>query len=118
MAPVEFEPWQVPAWAIVREARRRAGLSQAELAQRAGTSQSAVARYERARALPSLATLYRLVGACGLDLRMRLEPHAADPRRPLIDEALARSTEDRLRANDALSRFATDIRRAPPDPHG
>lgn len=62
-----------PVWSLLRDARQRAGLTQRELAARAGTSQSALARYERARTMPDLATLLRLVEACGLDLRMRLE---------------------------------------------
>jgi len=53
---------------IVREARHGAGLSQAALAQRARTSQPAVARYEAGTATPSLATLERLLAACGVDL--------------------------------------------------
>ncbi len=60
-------------WSLLRDARRRAGLTQRQLAEKASTSQSAIARYERARAMPDLATLFRLVEACGLDLRMRLE---------------------------------------------
>ncbi|MDP9404920.1 MAG: helix-turn-helix transcriptional regulator [Actinomycetota bacterium] len=107
------EPWRVPAWAIVAEARRRAGLSQAELARRSGTSQSAIARYERARAVPSLSTLYRLVRACGLELRMRLEP-STDPRQPLIEDALARSVEDRLRSNDEFTRLAAQLQGGTP----
>ncbi|MBI4171696.1 MAG: helix-turn-helix transcriptional regulator, partial [Actinobacteria bacterium] len=35
----------------IRNARRRAGLTQAQLAEHAGTSQPAVARYENGRAL-------------------------------------------------------------------
>ena len=43
----------------------QAGLTQSELAARAGTSQPAVARYEQGRALPTLPTLERLLTACG-----------------------------------------------------
>ncbi|MGH9154509.1 MAG: helix-turn-helix domain-containing protein, partial [Acidimicrobiales bacterium] len=39
--------------------------SQAQLAARAGTSQPAIARYEKARTMPDLATLHRIVEACG-----------------------------------------------------
>lgn len=102
------EAWQVPAWAIVVEARRRAGLSQRELAQRAHTSQSAIARYERARAVPDLATLYRLVRACGFDLRMQLRP-LDDHDDVLIDASLRRTTEQRLRANSAMTRAAAQL---------
>jgi transcriptional regulator with XRE-family HTH domain len=55
---------------ILKDAREGAGLSQRELAQRAGTSQAMVARIERGHQSPSLATLERLVRACGLDLRV------------------------------------------------
>jgi predicted nucleotidyltransferase/DNA-binding XRE family transcriptional regulator len=49
----------------LRAARLRAGLSQAELAARARTSQPAVARYESGRAVPSVATLERLLAVTG-----------------------------------------------------
>jgi transcriptional regulator with XRE-family HTH domain len=57
---------------ILREARLRAGLSQAELARRAGTHPSAVGRGERGEALPSLEKLRELVRACGLELTFRI----------------------------------------------
>jgi uncharacterized protein len=50
---------------LLRDARRAAGLTQEELAERAGTSQPAVARYEQARATPTLSTLERLLLVCG-----------------------------------------------------
>lgn len=103
------EHWEVPAWAILKEARRQAGLSQAELAARSGTSQSAIARYERARTLPSLTTLYRLVRACGLEMRIRLEPYTGDPAEGLIRDALARTVEDRLQSNDNTSRLTAEL---------
>jgi transcriptional regulator with XRE-family HTH domain len=59
---------------LVREARRRAGLSQAELAARAGTTQSAIARLERGRASASFRRVSELVEACGLELRVHLAP--------------------------------------------
>jgi transcriptional regulator with XRE-family HTH domain len=52
----------------LREARRLAGLSQAELACRAGTSQATVSAYESARKQPSVATLSRLLAAAGARL--------------------------------------------------
>ena len=53
---------------LIRDARADAGLTQTELAVRAGTSQPAVARYESARATPTLPTLERLLRACGRTL--------------------------------------------------
>ncbi len=61
-----------PAWALCRQARRQAGLSQRELAVRARVSPSTVARIERGRVEPTLDLLLRLVRGCGLELRMQL----------------------------------------------
>jgi uncharacterized protein len=55
---------------LIRQARLSAGLSQAEVAARAGTYQSALARYETGRALPTLPTLERLLAACGRRLEL------------------------------------------------
>lgn len=57
--------------ALVRRTRASAGLSQAELAERAGTSQPALARYETGATLPTLPTLERLLSACGRQLQLR-----------------------------------------------
>src|SRR2546425_6959315 len=53
---------------LLREARRQAGISQAELARRAGVTQSVVSAYESGARQPSLPTLERLVKATGLEL--------------------------------------------------
>jgi len=58
----------------VRQARLDANLSQVELAARAGTSQSALARYETGAALPTLPTLERLLAACGRRLEIQTPP--------------------------------------------
>lgn len=51
-------------------ARRAAGLTQAELAHRAATTQSAVSMYERRRKVPLLDVAERLMQAAGADLGM------------------------------------------------
>lgn len=56
------------------EARARAGLTQEELAVRMETSQSAIARLEAGRALPSGRTLERFAKATGTSLRISFEP--------------------------------------------
>jgi hypothetical protein len=63
----------------LRAARKAAGLSQAELARRAVTSQSAVARYESGAAAPGVSTLERLLAACGRELTIRPAPTADGP---------------------------------------
>lgn len=72
---------------LLREARDLAGLSQAGLAARAGTSQSAIARYETGAAQPSLTTLERLVAACGARLELRL---AMEGRRTAVSTSAVR----------------------------
>src|SRR6266700_4000128 len=52
----------------LRRARVGAGLSQAELAFRAGIAQSVISAYEAGRRQPSLPTLARLIDAAGCDL--------------------------------------------------
>jgi predicted transcriptional regulator len=53
-------------------ARLRAGLSQAELAARMGTSQSTIARLESGQTLPSTKTLLRYAEATGSKVKVRL----------------------------------------------
>ena len=59
---------------MVMDARTHAKLSQAELAERMGTSQSAIARLESGRFKPSTRTLEKLAAATGMRLRIVLEP--------------------------------------------
>lgn len=71
----EYEA-QAPEFEIAKEliaARARAGLSQAELAERMHTTQSTIARLESGRALPSLRTLARYAEATGSRAVVRLE---------------------------------------------
>ncbi len=51
--------------ALLREARKRHGLDQSELARRVGTEQPAISRIERNLISPSLDTLNRLLEAMG-----------------------------------------------------
>lgn len=88
--------------ALVRSARNHAGISQRELAARCGTSQSAIARYEAGRVRPSLATLERLVSACGQRLEVGLAVGSRDGGH-LVDMLLAQTPDERL---DSLARFA------------
>ncbi|MEO6717361.1 MAG: helix-turn-helix transcriptional regulator [Novosphingobium sp.] len=54
--------------------RARADLSQAELAKRMNTSQSAIARLESGRTRPSTRTLRKFAEATGMKLRFVFEP--------------------------------------------
>ncbi len=96
---------------VVREARRRAGLTQAELARRVDTTQSAIARIERGRTEPSLRRVRELVRACGLELLPTLaEPDGEDLRLALANLRL--SVDERVRQHQAALRFAMAGREA------
>jgi transcriptional regulator with XRE-family HTH domain len=69
----------VEEFAIAREliaARARAGLSQGEVAQRMGTTQSVVARLESGKRPPSMRTVQRFAEAVGGHLVFRIEQAA------------------------------------------
>ncbi|MDP9737224.1 MULTISPECIES: helix-turn-helix domain-containing protein [unclassified Curtobacterium] len=72
-APVRA-PQPVVASEIIRDARLRAGLTQVQLAARAGVTQSAVSTYENGRREPSLAMLQRLVRAADFEMAVTLLP--------------------------------------------
>jgi hypothetical protein len=57
---------------LLREARRRAGLTQAELAARLGIPRSQIGRWERGEVLPSLERLREVIRGCGLELTFGL----------------------------------------------
>ena len=58
-------------------ARSRAGLTQGEIAQRMGTTQSVIARLEGGKRQPSMRTVQRYAEATGCRAVVRLEPQAA-----------------------------------------
>ena len=70
---------------LLAHARRRAGLTQADLARRLGISQAAVARLEQPESNPRIATLDRALRATGAELAI-----AAPLREPTIDQSLVR----------------------------
>ncbi|HZJ49806.1 MAG TPA: helix-turn-helix transcriptional regulator [Actinomycetota bacterium] len=78
---------------LVQEARLRAGLSQKALAQRMGTSQSLIARWEQGKVSPRYESVVR---ACGLDLSVGIYNYDLEAD-ILIRERLALSVEERAR---------------------
>ena len=68
---------QAPEFEMARElltARLRAGLTQEQIAQRMGTTQSVIARLEAGKRMPSLRTVQRYAQATGCQAKLRLEP--------------------------------------------
>lgn len=81
---------------LLREARKRSGLSQRRLALRAGTSQDAISRIERGVEHPTMERLDSLLGALGERLHASVAPGLdVDP--AAIAAARVLSHEERLR---------------------
>jgi len=60
---------------LLRYGRRKAGLTQAELAERAGVPRETISAYERGLRQPTLPTLSRMLKAAGFEMRIHLEPY-------------------------------------------
>ena len=67
------------AASTLRSARVRSGLSQSELARRAGTSQATVSAYENGTKEPSVAVFARLLAAAGSRLAVEHAQPAVEP---------------------------------------
>jgi transcriptional regulator with XRE-family HTH domain len=73
---------------LLERVRRAAGLSQEELARRAGTSRPTLSAYEHGRKSPTLATLERLLAEAGHELsaepRVTFTEHVGPRTRPVV----------------------------------
>ena len=96
---------------LIREARQRRGLTQADLARRSATTQNYVSRIERGAVEPTLPTLERLLHAMGVRLKVEVAPLPTgneDPGR--LRAAYATSTpQQRVADAMALSEFLTGV---------
>jgi transcriptional regulator with XRE-family HTH domain len=103
-----------PAARLVSDARARAGLSQRQLADRARTAQSVVARIEGGLASPTWSTLVRLLKAAGFDLHAELDlrPVARSHMLADVSRILALTPEARLVELHNVSRLISEARRA------
>jgi transcriptional regulator with XRE-family HTH domain len=95
---------------LVREARRRAGFTQAKLAERAGVPKSTVGRIESGARMPSTEMVERLVRAAGLDISVSLsEPDPGTD--SMFERTLRRSPAERLADATRAARFVLRGRR-------
>src|SRR5436190_16958807 len=74
---------------LIRDARRRAGLTQTELAERSGTSQATISAYEHGAKTPAPTTLARVLAAAGM--RLTAVPASSAVRVPAAGELDRRS---------------------------
>ena len=67
----EDKAWEEYNAQILLDARKNAGLTQQELAERIGADKGYVSRLERGLTIPSVSTLYRIAAAMGLAVELR-----------------------------------------------
>jgi transcriptional regulator with XRE-family HTH domain len=109
------QPKAARCGSLLRDARRRHDLGQAELAKRLGTSQPAVSRIERDQVSPTIETLERILNAMGETLRVSTlslsEPAPGGSNQSIAElRADYRLTpEERLSQAAQLSEMATEL---------
>ena len=92
--------------ALIRSARERHGLTKAQLALRAGTSQNAVSRAERDEVSPSVDTIQRLLGAMGERLELSVRRIDGDFDSDHLADSMTQTMGERLERSLAWNRFA------------
>ena len=96
---------------LLREARRRHGVSQARLAIRAGTTQSAISRVEKDQVSPTVETLRSLLHLLGEELQLGVAESNSGVDRSMIRRNL--ELEPAARARRSLD-WADFVRRNRP----
>lgn len=94
---------------LIRTTRERHGLTQAQLAVRAGTSQTAISRIERDGLSPTVETLRRLLAVMGEELELGVRPMAGAFDGDHLADSLALSMEERLARSFAWNRFGGEL---------
>ncbi len=96
---------------LIRDVRRRAGLSQGALAEVVGTTQSAVSRWERGHDMPRADTLVQILRACGFEADVVARPRDTGVDRAQIRNTLSMPPERRLASSVNVSRMLAGARR-------
>jgi transcriptional regulator with XRE-family HTH domain len=94
---------------LLADARRRAGLTQADLAKRLAISQAAVAQLERADSNPRLATLDRALRAAGFELVVGTRPRKSAVDESLIRQQLELDPAERVHGLEAMYEQAREL---------
>lgn len=80
--PVGSDAWKAEedrAWEeynadILRNARKEAGITQSELAQRIGADKAYISKVEHGRTVPTVSSFYRIVSALGMQVVITKQP--------------------------------------------
>jgi transcriptional regulator with XRE-family HTH domain len=92
-------------------ARTASGLTQEQLAIRAGTKQSAISQIERGDVEPSFTRLRALIALTGHELDPSVKPRQLNIDEQLLMDSLAMLPEERISAAIRLSSFTGQLRR-------
>ena len=99
---------------LIKEARKRGGLSQRELAEQLGTTQPVIARWETGKRSPTFERVVEAVRACGFDLAARIVARD-DQHALLVNETLKMTPRERLeklsRSRAAFEELRKEVRR-------
>lgn len=98
---------------LLRAARHRHGVSQARLAIRAGTAQSAISRIERDEISPTVETIRSLLHLLGEDLELKVAERDSGVDRTMIRERLKLTPGDRVNFGTAFTDSLLQGRGAP-----
>ncbi|HET6548944.1 MAG TPA: helix-turn-helix transcriptional regulator [Solirubrobacter sp.] len=102
------------AGSIIRDSRRAAGLTQAQLARRLGITQPSVARLEAAGDNVTVATLRRALGAIDLTLEIAAKPMPSSVDETLIVASMGMTPGERLerfeREYAGVREFVSEVR--------
>jgi transcriptional regulator with XRE-family HTH domain len=97
---------------LLAAARRRTGLTQADLARRLAISQAAVAQLEQPESNPRIATLDRALRAAGAELVIVARPRGASVDESLVRQQLALTPAQRLQGLESMYQQARELTRA------
>lgn len=96
----------------IRRRRLANGLTQAQLARRAGSTQAAISRLERGEVSPSFETVERLLAVMGEEAVLQVRRAASDHDPARLRALRRRSAEDRWRLAASWNRLAGEFSRA------
>jgi transcriptional regulator with XRE-family HTH domain len=97
------------AASLIKDARAKAGLSQAQLALRLGVSQAAVAKLEHPSSNPTVETLDRALRATGQRLELEASPWQPSVDETLIAQQLRLSPEQRLAQLESMYEWGREL---------
>lgn len=99
----------IPAGQLIRAARADAGVTQADLARRLATTQSAIARLESDRSDPGLRRLERVLRAAGHQLEVQVVRTPVGVDESLIIEQLRRTPAERVHRFEQAYALAREV---------